>query len=895
MAISINQNKEALDRKRRLVATSLTETPGSQNIHDNARQYSNSSRVNIPITKAAQFAGSAANTIHTQPMFFSPLHTPQNWQIASKKREIYQWSRFYYENDPKVAAGIDFYCFPPTSQVLMADGEQKSISTIKKGDLVRSHDGSCNQVEEIHKRKADENLFHIKIAGIKNGTLKTTAGHKILVDRNGDVNWIQVWELKKGDYLLTPINYEANFSNKNFIKRKVLNIKTQQYKGDVYDLTINDTHTYVVNRVAVHNSEFPINGFKLECKNKTILKYFEKLVKDLKLNHWIKAISHEYFLLGDVYPFLEIDCPECHGSGVLPDGEVCNHPGGKFRRLVVLNPDWIEVQKNVLASEPVISLVPDEELRMIVSRQEPKQIFNRLPSRLVDMVMAGSPIPLSNRCASHIAKNASPYGAYGTSLIRRLFTTLAYKTKLITANWIVAERLIIPIRVVKVGEEKRPATADDIQDVSDQLAAVANDPNVTIVTHHAFDLEWYGASGKIHNITAELEQIGKEMLDGLMLNQSLLNGEMSSYSSAQVGVETMIRRLEGWRIKLADWIEDHIFLPTAMMQGFVDQEDSEEMNETIYLYPEVKWNDLNLRDNSNELQLLMQLHDKGLISSQKLLEEFDINYDQETRRLRDEKLLVGPGGAIGGGGMPMPMGGGMPMPGGDMGGGMPGGDMGGGMPMPGGDMGGGMPVGALAGAGGDPQINSNLKIGKRGKGGKSLTEQTQMPAPTFIKLTNLESKMYKVLSLLDAPYQLYGQYQVKMAGEQQPFVLDFAYPQIGVAIETDGAMWHERLDLKTKDQSRDQKLANVGWRILRFKEDALNNNINDIQNIIHQNIIEAAEEKKQRTKKSKTNDVLLKIASLDSLLEKDNVIVKKQVLPNDLGYIWLIGSGENNG
>ena len=46
--------------------------------------YSNSNVISFPITKNSQFAGSGANITMTQPMFFSPLHTPQNWQIASK-------------------------------------------------------------------------------------------------------------------------------------------------------------------------------------------------------------------------------------------------------------------------------------------------------------------------------------------------------------------------------------------------------------------------------------------------------------------------------------------------------------------------------------------------------------------------------------------------------------------------------------------------------------------------------------------------------------------------------------------------------------------------------------------------------------------------------------------
>ncbi|HUS49098.1 MAG TPA: hypothetical protein VMZ91_02980, partial [Candidatus Paceibacterota bacterium] len=75
--------------KRRLVASSGGHTTQIGKIEN---KFANSSIVSIPITKNAQFAGSAANTVFTQPMFFSPMHTPQNWQTASKRREIYQWS-----------------------------------------------------------------------------------------------------------------------------------------------------------------------------------------------------------------------------------------------------------------------------------------------------------------------------------------------------------------------------------------------------------------------------------------------------------------------------------------------------------------------------------------------------------------------------------------------------------------------------------------------------------------------------------------------------------------------------------------------------------------------------------------------------------------------------------
>ena len=1108
MPIKFNVLDKRSEKVRNILTAASGSFRGDSSGYSRNMKYTTSDTVKVPITKYSQFAGSGANVTMTQPMFFSPLHTPQNWQIASKRRECYQWARFYYENEPKVAAAIDFY------------------------------------------------------------------GH------------------------------------------------------------------------------FPINGFKLECKDKKVLKFFEKLVKDLQLNAILKYISHEYHMIGDVFPFIEMECPICGGGGVLPTGESCRHPGGKIKRIVILNPDWIEAQKNSLAPEPVFSLIPDEELRMLVQRKKPEQIYKRLPPKIIGMIVSGLPIPLSNRCISHLRHNAAPYGVYGTSMLRRLFTILAYKTKLMTANWIIAERLVLPVRVVKIGDKERPATPDDIADVSAQLSAVANDPNLTLITHHAFEYEWFGAcnssdtkalcksgwknywevtaddeimvfdsktgkmryekplklheydydgemvkffgnkmdmlvtpshkmlgykrdlktaytmqakdfaiinecdryvrcvaeydsaeqvveeidvcgykvpiddflrfagyylseghcefkpekrryivsigqspsanpeyceeideimpslgmkfskyayegrattwnilmkdvarqigewfghnsnekkipnwiknlppeklmilaeayckgdaskyvydesfaiqagtnsknladdmlevlfkcglspvlsqyrkgkqyvincnmtdngkgrfprikddhvskeyykgkvwcfetstgffvtmrngkiaiqgnSGKIHNITAEMDAIGKEILDGMMLNQSLLNGEGPAWGSAQVGVEALIRRLQGWQNILSEWIEQHIFLPVSMMQGFRDDEESEMVGEEVWLKPTIKWNDLNLRDNSNKMQMFMQMNDKGLVSNDTLLKEFGLSYDDELQKIREEMIMAGPQGQLGGqegggmggmggggGGAPMDMGGGGApgAPGGAPG--APGGEMGGAPGMEGmggiGGMGGGM-GGAPGGAPGMPAAAEGFKVTKRGKGGKSFMEQMQeqqkaksvkMP----LALTKLESQMYNMLSGMKVPYNLYGQYKVQVPGQQFPFNIDFAYPAVGVGIEADGQKWHEDAESKARDKARDVKLANIGWRIMRFNENAIEDSPAEVQKVIYQQLSAAEKEKRKRVKAADADFSMIKVAAGHIILDyinQENVIIDKEILPNNLGCVYLIGT-----
>lgn len=341
------------------------------------------SKTNLP---SHSYKIAQSNTIFTQPQFYSPLHTPQNWQIPSKRRAIYQWCRFFVENEPKVGAAIDIY------------------------------------------------------------------------------------------------------------------------------------------------SKFSMNGFELQCDDPKILQYYEHFVKKINLEHWCKMISREYFMLGDVFPFLEIECKVCNGSGITEDGDRCIHPHGTFRRLVVLNPDWVDVQTNVMAEDPVITLLPDDELKRIVWHKQPKAIYDRIPINVRNLILSGRPIPLDNHAVSHLRFNPYPYGTYGQSLIRRLFKVLAYKDKLMTAQWMVAERLIIPVRVVKVGNDERPAGPTEISDVQQQLAQVANDPNLTLVTHHAFEYEWIGTTGKVLQLNNEYEMVNKEILQGLMVNESLLSGEMGAYA-----------------------------------------------------------------------------------------------------------------------------------------------------------------------------------------------------------------------------------------------------------------------------------------------------------------------------------------------------------------------------
>lgn len=1006
-----------------------------------SNQFQSSAQVSAGPGMAKMASG---GVVYTQPQFFSPIHTPINWQIPVKRKEMYQWARFYYENEPKVATAVEFY------------------------------------------------------------------------------------------------------------------------------------------------SKFPINSFTNECSNRHVKRYFDKLTEKLRLLKWLRVISHEVHLLGDCFPFLEVDCEKCQGRGIDNKGQPCDHSGGSFKRLVILNPECAEVYSDPISPESLIAFMPNDELRTLIMKRGPGH--DRFSPDIIKMIMAGRPIPLDNRNVSHLKYCDNGYNKYGTGMVRRLFPILAYKTKLMTAQWIIAERLILPIKVAKVGSDERPASAGDLSDINTKLAQVANDPNLTLVTHHAFELDWFGASladdmqiltedgwksrtemndglkvaaydmtsgkvefqetlsrpmyrftgnmveiksrhadllvtpdhkmlfsaysardgygewqkgkaselpssfkfaanamwegklpesygfnspeiananiddvlkligyymsegyikidngvprsvsicqnddnpaslkiksvmekllghiqvtqdkrtgknnlqfyahntriakefaeilgshapakrlpkwvvnlpvdklkivfdammegdgscrhspngyvryrystasalladqvqeivlklgcisavkhepsnnkrhhdmfriywskerkkigvhlkrrhirnipydgmvwcvtvpsgnivvrrngkvgivgnsGKIMQLTNEFEIISQEILDGLGVNKVLLNGEGPTYSSAAIGVEVMIDKLDSWRNELSEWVEQKIYLPVAKMMGFIEEN---EWGEKEYVYPRIKWDIMHLRDQQQYRTFILQLHEKGAISTQTMLKAFDINYDQEVELLRyerakgalpggDQQQQGGMGGGFGGGG------GGLPDLGGLGGGAEGGGGMdlgGGGGPEMGGVPAGGGEAGGMAAAASTSVANIHEFGGKVLKK-KSRDKVTRFKERLFsnqhkdeesgylrddkgrIQFTGPERSLLKELSASvkrgELRHNIVAQLPVKAMGEE--YSLDFAMPDLKLGIEVDGALFHSTDEQIASDKRRDSRLAQQGWTILRFTDKEVEN------------------------------------------------------------------------
>lgn len=91
-----------------------------------------------------------------------------------------------------------------------------------------------------------------------------------------------------------------------------------------------------------------------------------------------------------------------------------------------------------------------------------------------------------------------------------------------------------------------------------------------------------------------------------------------------------------------------------------------------------------------------------------------------------------------------------------------------------------------------------------------LAQRTPGEAPTESELEDMLAKIIKDAGL-PAPER---QYEIALPSGTK--YIDFAYPDLLLAIETDGYAWHGDREAFDRDRDRDIELQTLGWRVLRF-------------------------------------------------------------------------------
>lgn len=380
---------------------------------------------------------------------------------------------------------------------------------------------------------------------------------------------------------------------------------------------------FVHNSINLH-STYPISKLNIKCKNKKIENFFNDMCEEIDLMNVCVQIAQEYWLLGEAFPFVELDEEKL-----------------KWSRITILNPDYMILKRTVIEDEPLIMMKPDQNLKTIVTSNKAADIEQRkqLNPYIVNCVLKGQNIPLDNFQVSHLARRISPYENRGTGLPVCIFRQLMLLDKIREAKFAQADNMINPLTVVKIGNDNYKPTPDVLESWRQLFEAAQYNKDFKIFTNEAVDISAVGKGAAIYDTSGDVTQLIKEILIGLQVPSVLMDGGSdTTYANGGVALDVLRQRYMQFRNMLASWLKRKIFAPISKMNEFYEYQDKEK----VLIIPEVDWNHMSLFDAGDYIQNLVGLTTGGeegkRVAVQELHRSMGLDYNDQLRKIKKENI-----------------------------------------------------------------------------------------------------------------------------------------------------------------------------------------------------------------------------------------------------------------
>lgn len=420
------------------------------------------------------------------------------------------------------------------------------------------------------------------------------------------------------------------------------------------------------------HSTIPLSKIKLQkskAENEHLAEYsyrfFNRMVERLDMLKSLSEISHEYWLIGNCFLFVEDHDPyeglvkeardslisrgKAQSDMLLQNYKITdvdpNYVG--WRKITILPPDQVKVSMVPFSDYPLIEYVPDARTREAIVRQrdtrghDESQLSEssrpRVPEEIQQQVDENGTImleldPNQGSFAAHMARKKSQYETMGQSILERCVNTLLVKDKLRQAQTSIASRHMTPIRVVTAED----LSETDVDDLRTQIDMALMDPDYSIVANYQINWEEQGSNQRLLDLSAEFERYDSDLYAGLGVTREMMTGE-SSYSGSKITLELLNIQYMLFRDMLQDFIEKKLFEPVARKKGFVEVDLYG--NERV-IYPKVSFSRLSIRDNDAVFDQLMQLYNKGSLPIDDIYDLIGI--DSSTASSRIEKDMMTP-------------------------------------------------------------------------------------------------------------------------------------------------------------------------------------------------------------------------------------------------------------
>lgn len=380
-------------------------------------------------------------------------------------------------------------------------------------------------------------------------------------------------------------------------------------------------------------------------KRLKIQKKYDAMCKKIKLFDKLTSIMMEYLIIGNCYIFFEY-----------------NDEKKEWDKMIVLPPEEVNITRIPCTDVSMVEYNPEMTMQIIknvkgiiedfkeVSQLKPYldeeeyNMISKMPFELLKHVVENEKImmdtdPYTGEGESkvgsfvyHLARRRHEYFDLGVSILERVLIPLLMKEHYKYTQLSLASRNMTPRN--KVSAPNVPA--EQLDNLREQIDLSMLDPDYTVCTNYEWDWTLIGADQRLIDLQREYEVIENQLFAGLGVTRELLTGE-GMYSGGRITVEILNTRYMMVRELFVNMVEENIFKPIAEANGFYEVDKD---GYKTYFYPHLSFNRLTIRDNAEVFDSLFQLYQKGSLPVDTILELFNIDTDEVTRKLKRDTFTV---------------------------------------------------------------------------------------------------------------------------------------------------------------------------------------------------------------------------------------------------------------
>lgn len=205
---------------------------------------------------------------------------------------------------------------------------------------------------------------------------------------------------------------------------------------------------------------------------------------------------------------------------------------------------------------------------------------------------------------------------------------VAFKNKLRQAEMSALDGVINVIRLWKLGDHKEGFLPGDpaVEKLLNILETNTGGGAIDIVWDSMIDMkDYYPPIEKILG-SEKYQQVNRDILIGLGVPEVLIGGQGANFSNSFIQLKTIIEKLNYIRDKLKEWLYQEVHLVCQAMD--------------IPVAPKVRFNNMNLEDENVARKLIVGLLDRGVVSTEAVLQVYGEDFLVEMERIKSEKPIL---------------------------------------------------------------------------------------------------------------------------------------------------------------------------------------------------------------------------------------------------------------